>query len=139
MAEINNKNGYLVMGEEGYYSDYEVEPYAYTKTEEEAIIIANEAVRQAKKRKPVSEHSAHYHKKDSGFDRVRLYNLDTMQDVGLLFLKSDTGGIHLVWERNDYYNNDRFYILYPGEKDDDDTYKARARKSRLLRIQENKK
>ena len=138
MEEINNKNGYLVMGEEGYYSDREVEPYAYTKTEEEAIVIANEAVRQAKKRKLVTRDEYH-HKKDNTFDRARIYNLDTMQKDGPLFLKSDTGGIHLIWERNGYRNIDNLYILYPGEKDDDDTYKARARKSRLIKIQENKK
>lgn len=139
MEQINNKNGYLVMGEEGSYSDHEVEPYAYTKTQDEAIVIANEAVRIAKKRKPVSEDSPHYHRKNNGFERARIYNLDTMQDDGPLFLKSNTGGIHLIWERNGYENDHYLYILYHGEKDDDNTYKARARKSRLLKIQENNK
>lgn len=142
--EEMNKNGYLVMGEEGYYSDYEVEPYYYAKDKEDALAVASEAVLKASKRKPVSEDSPHYNK--IGFERAIIYNLDTMERDGpILIIKSETGGVHTIWERENYKSPDFLYILYPGLKYPGvncpgvKSFAARMRERRIEQIQKGEK
>jgi hypothetical protein len=75
VSEKPNKNGYLVMASEGTYSDYENEPYGFSKTEEGAQEIANEAVCYGTKR--IND----YHYKGP-FDGAEIINLDNMKKVG---------------------------------------------------------
>jgi len=70
-----NKNGYLVMASEGTYSDYENEPYGFSKTEEGAQEIANEAVCYGTKRVVKDDYKG-------PFDRAGIYDLDNMKKVG---------------------------------------------------------
>ena len=70
-----NKNGYLVMASEGTYSDYENEPYGFSKTEEGAQEIANEAVCYGTKRVVKDDYKG-------PFDGAEIINLDNMKKVG---------------------------------------------------------
>ncbi len=73
--KYKNKNGYLVLAAEGSYSDYEKEPYGYSKTLEDARTMAIEAVMVGSKR------DKKWNRNDEGgsFDYASVVNLDNMQ------------------------------------------------------------